>query len=78
MPSELDNLAASQFQHLVAFRVRRHIARSGRTMKEIADERGVQAAWLGRVLRGETVMALRDVVWADAEFRLGLLPATAG
>ncbi|ERK60905.1 helix-turn-helix domain-containing protein [Leifsonia aquatica] len=75
--SEIDNLAAARFQHEVAFKARRAIHFAGVTFEDVADEHGVEAAWIGRILRGDTVMSLQAVAWLDRVFGIGALRVTS-
>lgn len=71
---ELDNLISAQVHHLVALRVRRVIVSSGSTIEATAAEHGM-GDQLGRLLRGDVVMRLEHIAWADRTFKLGVLAA---
>lgn len=73
--TELDNLIAAQVHHLVAYRIQLAIRRTGLTREEAAVEYGMGENRLGRLLRGEVVMRLEDIAWADRTFKLGVLAA---
>lgn len=72
-PTEIDNLIAAQVHHLVAYRIQKAIYRAGLTREEAAVEHGMGENRLGRLLRGEVVLRLEDIAWADRTFKLGIL-----
>lgn len=76
--TELDNLASAQIQHSVAVKVRRAILRAGLTIEDAAAENNIDYGRLGRLLRGDIIMRLEDVAWADRTFNLRLLEALVG
>ena len=68
--ASLDQLRASQIQHLIAVQIVDQVTFRFDSLVDYADYADVNYARLGRVLRGEIVMRLEDV--AKAERTLGL------
>lgn len=67
---ELDQLAASRWQHRIAYAINERVLFDYDSLVDYAQFSGVNYARLGRLLRGEAVIRLEDV--ATAERVLGL------
>ena len=74
-PTDVDNLTSAKAQHLIALRLRRTILTSGATIQAAAEEHGMDKNQLGRILRGDVIMRLEHIAWADRSFGLGILRA---
>ncbi len=71
--ADRDNLVAAQVHHLVALRLQAAIRRRGMTNDEAARAFGITESRLGRLLRGDVILRLEDIAWADRNFELGVL-----
>ncbi|GAB2456493.1 hypothetical protein HD599_003249 [Conyzicola lurida] len=63
--TDLDQLAASQAQHRYAQQIRAFIKGRFRTVRNYSDMNELNYARISRMLRGEIVMTLVDVVAAE-------------
>jgi hypothetical protein len=70
--SQIDQLRAAQIQHHVAFGIRSALHEFDMSVQDYADQVGVTANRMGRMLRGQIVMKLEDI--AAAERLLDLQP----
>jgi hypothetical protein len=72
-PAQRDNLVAAQVQHAIALRIRRRIELSGLTIETAARANDMEPDQLGRLLRGDAIMRLEHIAWAERSFGLDLL-----
>jgi hypothetical protein len=68
-----DQLGAAQMQHRVACRIRDRVKVQNSTVAVYAALAGIDATRLGRLLRGDIIMRLEDII--NAERTIPLLPA---
>jgi hypothetical protein len=76
--SALDQLGTAKFQHAHAQQVRAALAVDGATIASYAKENGIDVTRLGRILRGDVIMRLEDMVNAERNLKLRERRAVAG
>ncbi|WP_166785948.1 hypothetical protein [Cryobacterium sandaracinum] len=76
--SALDQLGTAIRQHAHALQVRAALAADGVTIASYAKENGLDETRLGRILRGDVIMRVEDMVNAERNLKLRERRAGAG
>ena len=76
--SELDQLGTARIQHAHAQQVRAALAADGASIASYAEEYGIDKTRLGRILRGDVIMRVEDMVNAERSLKLRERRAAAG
>ncbi|WP_167726409.1 hypothetical protein [Cryobacterium sp. TMT3-29-2] len=76
--SALDQLGTAKIQHVHAQQVRAALAADGATIASYAKDNGTDMTRLGRILRGDVIMRIEDMVNAERNLKLRERRAVAG
>lgn len=76
--SALDQLGGAKLQHAHAQQVRAALAADGATIASYARKNGLDETRLGRILRGDVIMRVEDMVNAERNLKLRKRRAAAG
>ena len=76
--TELDQLGAARWQHAQARKIRAALVEDKLTAMQYAHQVGIDYARLGRILRGDVIMRVEDIVNAQRNLRLGSRPRVPG
>ncbi|TFC18605.1 XRE family transcriptional regulator [Cryobacterium algoritolerans] len=74
----LDQLGAARWQHAQARKIRAALVEDKLTAMQYADKVGIDYARLGRILRGDIIMRVEDIINAERNLLLGSRPRIPG